>query len=51
MTVSDQELDRRLRSLQEDRSGPVVSHHVYAAPPSRTGIASGRCAQQDVEKP
>jgi TolB protein len=32
MTVSDQALDRRLRSLQEDEAGPVVSHYVYASP-------------------
>ena len=36
MTVSDQELDRRLRSLQDDGSGPVVSHYLYAAPPARS---------------
>ncbi len=36
MTVSDQALDRRLRSLQEDESGPVISHFVYAAPPPRS---------------
>jgi MFS family permease len=37
MTISDQALDRRLRSLQEDGSGPVVSHYVYASPPARSG--------------
>lgn len=50
MTVSDLALDQRLRSLQEDRSGPAVRHHVYAAPPSRPGRAPGRVAQQYVEK-
>jgi len=36
MTVSDQALDRRLRSLQEDEAGPVVSHYVYASLPVRS---------------
>ncbi|MDQ6899944.1 MAG: MFS transporter [Candidatus Dormibacteraeota bacterium] len=40
MTVSDQALDRRLRSLQEDGRGPVVSHYVYASPPAPSGGAS-----------
>jgi MFS family permease len=31
MTVSDQALDRRLRSLQEDGSEPVIRHYLYAA--------------------
>jgi hypothetical protein len=42
MTVSDQALDRRLRSLQEDGSGPVVSHYVYAAPRARSGRTASR---------
>jgi len=40
MTVSDQALDRRLRSLQEDGPGPVVSHYGYAPPPAPSGVAS-----------
>jgi MFS family permease len=45
MTVSDQALDRRLRSLQENGSGPVVSHYVYAAPPARSARVSSRTPQ------
>jgi MFS family permease len=32
MTMTDQELDRHLRALQEDGTGPVVQHYVYARP-------------------
>jgi hypothetical protein len=40
MTVSDQALDRRLRSLQEDGPGPVVSHYIYARrPPLRWSLS------------
>jgi MFS family permease len=39
MTVSDQALDRRLRSLQDDGAGPVVRHYVYAAPAPHGGDA------------
>jgi MFS family permease len=45
MTMSDQALDRRLRSLQGDGSGPVVHHYVYAPPPARSGGGAGKVAQ------
>jgi len=37
MTMTVQALDRRLRALQEDGTGPVVRHYLYARPPEAAG--------------